>query len=138
MQTFTLPKGLSRERTIMRIASFLGALALSKGWTVEVKELQRRRSHAQNSYLWGVVYPAIQKHLEGWDAEDVHEYCLGEHFGWETLEGMGRKRLRPIKRSARLSVVEFRDYVEWIQRTMAEKGIYIPSPGEDTELEEVA
>lgn len=95
-----------------------------------VKDKRPRRSHEQNRYLWGAVYPAILKHLPGWDAEDVHEYCLGEWSGWETVEGFGRKRLRPIRRSSRLSKTEFADYVGHIQRTMAEKGIDIPDPGE--------
>jgi hypothetical protein len=29
-----------------------------------------------------------------------------------------------------LSVTEFMDYVAWIQRAMAEKGIYVPDPDE--------
>jgi hypothetical protein len=97
----------------------------------EVKSKGPRRSHEQNRYLWGVCYAAILKHLEGWDAEDVHEYCLGEWSGWETLEGFGRKRLRPIRRSSRLSTTEFADYVGFIQRTMAAKGIDIPEPNEE-------
>lgn len=133
MQTFNLPKGLSRERAIMRIGAFLGELSLAKAWTIEVKELQRKRSHAQNSYLWGVCYPAIAKHLEGWESEDIHEFCLGECFGWERLEGFERARLKPLKRSSKLSVLEFRDYIEWIHRTMAARGIYVPSPNEEFE-----
>jgi hypothetical protein len=77
------------------------------------------------------VYPKILQHLEGWDAEDVHEFCLGEWSGWEVMEGFGRKRLRPIKRSSKLSTVEFMDFVAHIQRTMAERGIDIPDPNEE-------
>jgi hypothetical protein len=133
MQTFTLPKGISRERMAMRIGAFIGELSHAKAWIVEIKELQRKRTHAQNAYLWSTVYPAIQKHLEGWDAEDVHEYCLGECFGWERLEGFERVRLRPLKRSSKMNVIEFRDYIGWIQRTMAGRGIYVPEPNEEFE-----
>ena len=131
MQTFTLPKLLSRDRAIPRVAAFLSSLSLEHGWVIKVERLQRRRSGAQNRYLWGVCYPAILKHLEGWTADDVHEFCLGEHFGWERLEGLGRPRLKPLKRSAKLLTIEFRDYVEWIQRTFAERGVYVPDPNED-------
>lgn len=96
-----------------------------------VKAKGPRRSSEQNRYLFGVVYATVLKHLPGWDADDVHDYFLGEHFGWETLEGFGRKRLKPIRRSSRLSTVEFSEYVAFIQRTMAEKGVYIPDPGEE-------
>lgn len=110
---------------------FLDGLAKDKAWLVEVRELRPRRSDEQNRYLWGVVYPAITERLEGWTKEDVHEYCLGECFGWETVEGLGRKRHRPLKRSSRLSKTEFVDYVDFIQRRMAGHGIYVPDPGEE-------
>lgn len=126
-ETFVLQKG---ERSLTRLFSFVAALSKDKAWRVEISEHRRRRSDEQNRYLWGCVYPAILRHLPGWDAEDIHEYCLGEWSGWETLEGFGRKRMRPIKRSSRLTTTEFADYVAHIQRTMAEKGIYIPNPDE--------
>ncbi len=97
---------------------------------VTVAQALPRRSDQQNRYLFGVVYPAILKHLEGWDKEDVHDFCLGSWSGWERLEGLGRVRLRPLRRSSKLSKLEFVDFLSHIQRTMAEKGIYIPDPGE--------
>jgi hypothetical protein len=130
MQTFTLPRLVSRERQIERIAAFLSGLAAGKGWTVEVKELVRTRSGQQNRYLWGVAYPAILQHLPGWTADDLHEYCLGECFGWEVIEGFGRKRMRPLKRSSKLSTTEFTDFVADIQMRMAERGIYVPDADE--------
>jgi hypothetical protein len=66
--------------------------------------------------------------LPGWDAEDVHEYMLGEWSGWEALEGLGRKRLRPLRRSSRLNKQEFADFVDFIQRKAAEHGVFIPDP----------
>jgi hypothetical protein len=126
-ETFVLQKG---ERSLTRLVAFLSALASDKAWKIEVSEYKPRRSDEQNRYLWGVCYPAILKHLQGWDAEDVHDYCLGEWSGWETVEGFGRKRLKPVRRSSRLSTLEFSDYVGFVQRTMAAKGIYIPDPGE--------
>ena len=97
---------------------------------VSVGEWHDTRSNQQNAYLWGVVYPKILQHLQGWDADDVHEFVLGEWSGWETVEGFGKKRLRPLKRSSKLTTVEFMDFVQYIQRTMAERGIDIPSPNE--------
>lgn len=129
-QVFTLPKG---ERSLTRLVAFLSALSKRVEWKVEVSEHRARRSDEQNRYLFGVVYKTVCDHLPGWDKDDVHEYFLGEHFGWETLEGLGRKRVKPIRRSSRLSTTEFADYVAFIQRTMAEKGVYIPEPGEMNE-----
>jgi len=89
------------------------------------------RSLEQNRYLWGVCYETILEHglkEQGWRAEDVHEYFLGEHFGWETLEGFGRKRIRPLNRSSRLTKMEFVDFVDFIQQKAAEMGVVIPDP----------
>lgn len=97
---------------------------------IEVSEQKQTRSLEQNSYLWGVVYPTIMDHLIGWDAEDIHEFFLGEHFGWETIDGLGKKKLKPIKRSSRLSTKEFKEHWEFIQRYMANKGVDIPDPNE--------
>jgi hypothetical protein len=128
-QTFILQRSAAM-RNLSRLVAFLSGLPTESAWKVSVSEWKRTRSNEQNAYLWGVVYKTICDHLPGWDADDVHEYCLGECFGWETLEGLGRKRLKPVRRSSRLSVTEFADYVAWIQRTMAERGIDIPDPNE--------
>jgi hypothetical protein len=123
----TIPKSeQGRAGAVDRLAKTLNALDAAKAWEVTVKEKKRTRSEQQNRYLWGVVYATICEHLPGWDAEDVHDYFLGEHFGWEVLEGFGKKRIKPIRRSARLNKMEFADYIAFIQRKMAERGVYIP------------
>ena len=113
--------------------TYIRALPANKAWRIEVTPYKPRRSDQQNRYLWGVVYDTILKagQLDGWHSEDLHEYFLGECFGWETLEGMGRRRMRPLKRSSKLSTTEFSDYVDFIQRKAAEMGIYIPDANEE-------
>jgi hypothetical protein len=125
MERIILQKG---ERSLARIVAFISALSKETAWKLEVSEYKSRRSDEQNRYLWGYVYKTICQRLDGWDADDVHEYCLGEWSGWETLEGLGRKRLRPLRRSSRLSKQEFKEYIEFIQRRMAEHGILIEDP----------
>ena len=97
-----------------------------------VKITKGKRSLEQNAYLWGVVYPTFLRESglgeHGWRAEDLHEWFLGEHFGWETLEGLGRKRVRPMNRSSDLGKLEFSDYVGFIQQKAAEMGVVIPDP----------
>jgi hypothetical protein len=129
---FTLPKMLPRERAIERVAGFLARLPQDKAWRVSVQELKRRRTNQQNRYLFGYVYPTILagggEALRGWEAADLHELFLLEHFGSETIEGFGRKRLKPLKRSARLTTQEFSDFVAYIQRRAAELGIFVEDP----------
>jgi len=125
---YVLPRELSRSRVIERIGLILASLPIETAWRVEVHEHKAKRSNAQNAYLWGVVYATILQagQLKGWEPEDLHDYLLGEHFGWETITGLGKTRLRPIRRSSRLSKQEFSDYIEFIQRRMATHGIFIP------------
>jgi hypothetical protein len=129
-QSILLPLMLPRDRIIDRLAASLRALPIEQGWRVEIHEHKETRSSQQNRYLWGVCYPTIidqgGEALRGWTAEDLHTYFLGEHFGWETLHGFGKKRVRPLRRSSRLSKREFGDYVDFIQRKAAELGIFIP------------
>lgn len=101
-------------------------------WSITVERFKRTRSTQQNAYLWGVVYPTILREggLGGWTAADLHEFFLGEHFGWQELEGLGRKKVKPLKRSSKLSTLEFNDFVAFIQREMASKGVYIADPNE--------
>ena len=124
-----------RQSVLDRVGRYLAALPAETAFVVEVKPYKRARSNSQNAYLWGVCYPTLLKAggnaLDGWDATDLHEYFLGEHFGWETISGFGRMRMKPLRRSSRLTTAEFADYVDFIQRKAAEIGVYIPDPNEE-------
>ncbi len=130
MQRFTLhANDTNRVSVLANAISFLQRLPSSKAWRVEVAQHTKRRSDAQNRYLWGVAYAELAK-ATGQPAEDWHEYFLGEHYGWETVEMLGRRKLRPVRRSSRLTKAEFAEHVEFIQARAAEHGIYIPDPNE--------
>lgn len=119
-------KSEPREAAAERIAKHVRRLPADKVWHVDFKEKKPKRSEQQNRYLWGVCYAELLKHLPGWDVDDVHTYMLGEHFGWEIIEGMGKKRMRPLKRSSGLNKQEFSDFVAFVQRKAAEHGVVIP------------
>ena len=130
-QEFFIPATDARLVVVQRIGRVLENLPMLR-WRVEVSEAKPVRSNNQNRYLWGVVYPTIIQagRLDGWEAQDIHEYLLGECFGWETVEAFGRKRQRPIRRSSKLSKLEFVEFTRFIQNRMAEHGIYVPDPNE--------
>lgn len=93
-----------------------------------------RRSTQQNRYLWGVVYETILDHgfrEMGYRPKELHEFFLGEHYGWEEIDVFGRKKVRPMEGSSDKSKLEFVDHVAFIQEKMAEQGIYIPDPDEE-------
>jgi hypothetical protein len=125
----------NRQPVLERVMRYLALLPADKEFTLKVEPYRKSRSQQQNRYLWGVCYATIMKEggeaLEGWDANDLHEYFLGEHFGWETISGFGRMRMKPLRRSSKLTTVEFAEFVDFIQRKAAELGVYIPDPEEE-------
>lgn len=129
------PNGTPKSAIVNSVAVLVRQLDESRAWVVTVEEFRRPRTNQQNAFLWGVVYPCVIEagNLEGWTANDLHEYFLGECFGWETLEGLGRKKVKPVKRSSRLNKQEFSDYLEFISAKCADMGIVIPEPNEPTE-----
>ena len=128
------PKGTTPQQFTAAAALMVQGLSSDRAWCVEVSEWKKPRTNQQNSFLWGVCYPAILEGggeaLAGWTREDIHEYMLGECFGWETLEGFGRKRLRPLKRSSTLNKQEFTEFLMFIEAKCADMGIVIPQPYE--------
>jgi hypothetical protein len=93
-----------------------------------------RRSNDQNALLWALYDDVIRKGgetLGGWTKDDLHEWALGEHFGWDEHKAFGRTRLKPKRRSSTLTKQEFTDFLDWFVRRMAEFGIVLELPGEE-------
>ena len=125
-------KGTTPEQLANAAIRMVQGLSSDKTWAIEVTEWKKPRTNQQNAFLWGVCYPAILEGggeaLAGWTRDDLHEYFLGECFGWETLEGFGRKRLRPLKRSSALTKQEFSEYLMFLEGRCMDMGITIPEP----------
>lgn len=128
MTTFVLRRDTDRNPTIAKIAAFLEALGRGD-WGVTVAPYKRKRSDAQLRALWGVAYKTLAD-ATGNDPDDLHEFFLGEHFGWEVRAVLGQQRRVPKRRSSGLNTGEFSDFYAFIQRRAAEVGYYVPDPGE--------
>lgn len=92
-----------------------------------------RRSNDQNALLWSLYEDILRmggEALRGFTKDELHEFFLIDYFGSETKELFGRKKLKPLKRSSRLTKLEFADFVDHIVRRMAERGIVLQLPGE--------
>jgi hypothetical protein len=129
--SFILP---AKERTdaIGKLMRHLYQLPPERKWRVEVRPYARR-SNDQNALLWALYTEVLQRGgetLAGWTKEDLHEWALGEHFGWQELAGLGKRRVKPLRRSSTLSPAEFAEFVEWFVRRMADFGIELELPGE--------
>lgn len=126
-QTFVLPRA-GRERIADNLRSFVLSALPGREIRVEVCEYRKRRSDDQNKALWGLAYKLLHE-ATGHDVDDLHAFFLGEFFGWETIDVLGQKRRVPIKRSSKLTTVEFSEFFSFIQQRAAETvGIYIPDP----------
>ena len=127
-----IPKNSKPEDILRAVSVLVRDLTPDKAWSVTIEEVKPRRSDAQNAFLWGVVYPSILEGggeaLKGFRATDLHEWFLGDMWGWETLEGFGRKRMRPVRRSSTMTKQEFSDYIAFIEQKALDMGIVIPEP----------
>lgn len=127
-----IPKNSKPEDVQRAVEMLLRDVTPDKAWSITVEEVKARRSDAQNAFLWGVVYPSFLEGggeaLKGFRATDLHEWFLGDMWGWETLEGFGRKRMRPVRRSSTMTKQEFSDYISFIEQKALDMGIVIPEP----------
>ena len=102
------------------------------------------RSAAQNRYLWGVVYPVLQKQLleitgEHFQPEELHTYNLqkiqGQKMEWKSIAGEEVLFIKD-KKSSDMSVEEFCVMVDNIIQYASETwGIVIPPPVGDNSLD---
>lgn len=92
-----------------------------------------RRTNPQNALLWSLYGDILRlggEQLGGWTTAELHDFFLGEHFGWEIREGFGKKKQIPRRRSSRLTKTEFSEYVDAVVQKCAEFGIVLELPGE--------
>lgn len=131
--TFQLPVGESRAAVRGRIGRYLDGLPAGVTFDVTVAEHKAKRSLAQNALLWSLYGDILEnggERMRGWQPADLHEFFLGEHYGWEKLDGMKRTRLKPLRRSSTMNKQEFSDHLDFIVRYMAEQGVVLQLPGE--------
>jgi hypothetical protein len=136
-----LPKFAPRDGAIERIGKILAQLDRNSAWRVEIREHRPVRSNAQNAYLNGICYKLIGDAV-GYEREEVSEYLLGQYFGWKDKR-VPRKPSNPTGiesvpvrttttdaegRPAVLTKAEFSDYIAFVQRFAAGKGVFIPDP----------
>lgn len=133
-RVFLLPKLLPRDRQICNVVDALEELPISEGWRVEIREHSATRSELQNNTLWW-IYGKILKlggvTMEGWTKDDLHEHFLIEHFGYRISVIFGKRRMKPLRRSSKLSKSEFAKLVDFIYNYMANQGVILPQPNPD-------
>lgn len=147
-----LPKLLPRERVADAVRTFIAALDTAKPYRVTIEVAKVPRTNQQNRYLWGVAYKLIADAV-GYEVDEVAEFMCGQYFGWtdkrvpkkpSNPEGVESVPVRTTTRDADgkrrvLNKHEFADYVAFVQRFAAKRGVHIPDPDPDyAEHEEAA
>lgn len=141
MSTTLIAPKERRELVAERVKRFILDALPGKRLRILIEEDKSTRTSQQNRYLNGVAYPLISD-ATGFERDDVSEFCCGSYFGWVTVkcpktpsnpEGVKDVPLRTTTRNADgqrdvLKWDAFGDYVAWIQRFAAKKGILIPDP----------
>jgi hypothetical protein len=130
-QEFFIPATDARLVVVQRIGRVLENLPMLR-WRVELSEAKPVRTESQNKLLWAIYTQILAvggEEMGGWTKDDLHDFFLIDHFGSETYEVFGKKRIRPLRRSKKLNKQEFSNYVAHIQQFMAERGVYIADPG---------
>jgi hypothetical protein len=139
--SFILPTH-GREKAISLACTALKGLDEGVAWRVSIEPFKLSRTLSQNAYLWGVCYSPMSER-SGYEAAELHEYLLGEFYGWvdkrvpkkpsnpHGKESVPRRTTTTDEKGKRaaLSTKEFADYVDFVQRFAAEKLLLvIPDP----------
>jgi hypothetical protein len=136
METFRVPKGAILYGLLDDVCAEISRQSAKHKVKVIVQMDRADRSEDQNEALWGLAYKILHEET-GNDPEDMHQYFLGEFFGWVEYEVMGMRKKKPRRTTTRnaegkrevLDTVSFASFFEFIQRRSAETvGVQIPDP----------
>jgi hypothetical protein len=137
-------RNVPRDKLAETIRVFIAALDMDKPWRVTVDSAKSTRSDLQNRYLNGVCYKLIGDAI-GYERDEVSEFLCGTYWGWKEKRvpkkpscpyGIESVPIRttttgPEGGRSVLSKIEFGEYVAFVQRFGASKGIHIPDPDPD-------
>ena len=141
---FNIYRAVPRERIAEQVRVFVAALDFDKPFRVIVELWKAKRSDKQNAYLWAVCYKTLGDAI-GYERDEVAEFLLGTHYGWREKKvpkkpscpsGIESVPMRTTttdetgKRSV-LTKQQFSEFVAFIQRFAASKGVFIPDPDPD-------
>ena len=127
------PRGTTAEQMVNAIVRMVEPLDPSRTWSVEIEEWKKPRTNQQLRYLFGVVYPMVLEAggeaLGGYTREDLHDFFLGEVYGWQELNALGRTQSKPVRRTSKMTKAEFTDFLYSIENKCIEMGIGpLPEP----------
>ena len=127
------PRGTTAEQMVKAIVRMVEPLDPQKPWSIEITEWKKPRTNQQLRYLFGVVYPMVLEAggeaLQGYTREDLHDFFLGEVYGWQELNALGRAQIKPVRRTSKMTKAEFTDFLYSIENKCIDMGIGpLPEP----------
>jgi hypothetical protein len=139
-QTFSAakgPKGLTIQARPF-FDRFVQSLPDGQELVLTVEPRKDKRTNKQNRTLWGVVYESLVQQVADEVGYDKHDKAGKEQLHEGLLMLFGGVKKCPItgrevaaKRSSKMTVAEFADYIEWIARWAAtEYGIVVELPSD--------
>lgn len=138
--SFTVAKGPKGIALTMRPYFDRYVASLPDGWlgTLTLEAHKETRTGRQNRALWGVVYESLVSQIADEVGYDKHDASGKEQMHEGLLMLYGGVKICPItkrevaaKRSSKMTVAEFADYIEWIARWAAtEYGIVVELPSD--------
>lgn len=99
---------------------------------IEIKESKLTRSQKQNSLYWEWI-TVIGNEL-GYTKDETHMLLRDKFLGYNELTTKKGEAIRELRSTTKLKVGEMKDYLEQIDKFVAEWGIMLPRP-EDLYLE---
>ena len=141
MVSRTLPAA-TRDEAFASFARLVQNFLPGRDLVVTVEEVKEDRSTKQRAALFGVAYASLmaQMGLRGArEKDDLHEFMLGEYFGWRERPGLGPPRKFPIRTTTTdengkrdvISVRQQMDFYAFIQQRAAEGGYDVPDPDKE-------
>lgn len=138
--SFAVAKGPKGINVLYRAYFDRFVLSLPDGWVgkLTLEEHRDKRTGKQNRTLWGVVYESLVRQIAEEVGYDKHDKAGKEQLHEGLLMLYGGVKVCPItkrevaaKRSSKMTVAEFADYIEWIARWAAtEYGIVVELPSD--------
>lgn len=139
-QTFSAakgPKGLVIQARPY-FDRFVASLPDGQELVLTVEPRKDKRTLKQNRTLWGVVYTSLMQQLANEVGYDRHDKAGVEQMHEGLLMLYGGTKVCPVtkrevaaKRSSKMTVAEFADYIEWVARWAAtEYGIVVELPSD--------
>jgi len=122
---FTVKVGEGIQFNFTKLQEYV--LSLPKGtYWIEIKKAKSERTLSQNNYLWAVVYPTVAE-SSGHTPAEIHD-VFKRMFLTPRFIKYKDKEIKIPGSTARLTKVEFGEYIERVRAHVAEDGITIPDP----------